>query len=126
MLRRRQLPRFDGAPRERADRDSVANVDNEPKRPEVDTMPGPVLLEFGTDWCGHCRRAQPLIAEALAQHPGVRRIKVMDGSGKPLGRSFGVQLWPTLVFLKDGREAARLVRPARSEEIQRALEAIGA
>lgn len=101
-------------------------MDHEPRRTEVDALPGPVLLEFGTSWCGHCRRAQPLIAEALAQHPGVRHIKVSDASGKPLGRSFGVTLWPTLVFLKDGREAARLVRPAQSEEIQHALEVIGA
>ena len=101
-------------------------MDHEPERTEVDALPGPVVLEFGTSWCGHCRRAQPLIAEALAQHPGVRHIKVSDSSGKPLGRSFEVKLWPTLVFLKDGREAARLVRPASSEEIQRALEAIGA
>ena len=101
-------------------------MDDEPKRNEVDALRGPVLLEFGTGWCGHCRRAQPLIAEALAQHSGVRHIKVTDASGKPLGRSFGVQLWPTLVFLKDGREAARLVRPSRTDEILRALEAIGA
>ena len=99
-------------------------MDDEPKRTEVDALPGPALLEFGTGWCGYCRRAQPLIAEALAQHPGVRHIKVTDASGKPLGRSFGVQLWPTLVFLKDGREAARLVRPTRTDEILRALEVI--
>jgi thioredoxin 1 len=80
-----------------------------------------VLLEFGTAWCGHCRRAQPFIAEALAAHPGVRHIKVADASGKRLGRSFGVKLWPTLVFLKDGKEAARLVRPASTDEIVRAL-----
>ena len=84
------------------------------------------MLEFGTAWCGHCRRAQPLIAEALAQHPGVRHIKVSDASGKPLGRSFGVRLWPTLVFLRDGTEAARLVRPSRTDEILNALEAIDA
>jgi thioredoxin 1 len=101
-------------------------VDEEPKRTEVDALPGPVLIEFGTDWCGHCRRAQPLIAEALAQHPGVRHIKVNDASGKPLGRSFMVQLWPTLVFLDDGTEAARLVRPSRTDEILRALEAVDA
>ena len=101
-------------------------MDEEPKRTEVDALPGPVLLEFGTDWCGYCRRAQPLIADALAQHPRVRHIKVNDASGKALGRSFMVQLWPTLVFLDDGTEAARLVRPSRTDEILRALEAIDA
>jgi len=96
----------------------------EPKRSEVDAIPGPVVLEFGTSWCGHCRRAQPLIAEALAVHPQAKHIKVADSSGKRLGRSYGVQLWPTLIFLKDGRETARLVRPASAAEIGKALEGI--
>ena len=96
----------------------------EPKRSEVDAIPGPVVLEFGTSWCGHCRRAQPLIAEALAAHPQAKHIKVADSSGKRLGRSYGVQLWPTLVFLKDGHESARLVRPGSADEIRKALEGI--
>jgi thioredoxin 1 len=100
------------------------NVSSEAQRGEIDAMPGPVLLEFGTAWCGYCRRAQPLIGEALAAHPGVRHIKIADASGKRLGRSFGVKLWPTLVFLKDGKEAARLVRPAGVAEIGDALEGI--
>lgn len=100
---------------------SDASPPREPTRDEIDASQGPVLLEFGTAWCGHCRRAQPFIAEALAAHPGVRHIKVADASGKRLGRSFGVKLWPTLVFLKDGKEAARLVRPANTDEIVRAL-----
>jgi thioredoxin 1 len=93
----------------------------EPKREELDALPGPTLLEFGSPWCGWCRRAQPLIAEALAGHPGVRHLKIADASGKRLGRSFGVKLWPTLVFLDEGAEVARLVRPAASAEIRQAL-----
>ncbi len=93
----------------------------EPSRDEVDALPGPTLLEFGSPGCGWCRRAQPLIAEALAEHPRVRHIKVADASGKRLGRSFGVKLWPTLVFLRDGRETAKLVRPDDSDKIKAAL-----
>ena len=99
-------------------------MSSEPEREEIDALPGPVLLEFGTEWCGYCRRAQPLVAEALAAHPGVRHIKVADASGKRLGRSFGVKLWPTLVFLKDGKEAVRIVRPADAGEIRAALAGI--
>lgn len=108
------------------DNRAMEQTTREPKRPDIDALAGPTLLEFGTSWCGHCRRAQPLIAEALAAHPEVRHIKVEDASGKRLGRSFGVKLWPTLVFLKDGKEIEKLVRPASVEEIARALEAIGA
>ena len=96
----------------------------EPKRDEVDALAGPTLLEFGSPWCGWCRRAQPLIAEAVAKHPRVRHIKIADASGKRLGRSFGVKLWPTLVFLREGKEAARLVRPRDEAVIRAALAGI--
>ena len=103
---------------------TVEYAEVEPKRAEVDAMQGATLLEFGSPWCGHCRRAQPLIAEALASHPDVRHIKVADASGKRLGRSFKVKLWPTLVFLKDGKESAKLVRPASAGEVEQALSQI--
>jgi thioredoxin 1 len=83
--------------------------------------PGPRCWNSGVPWCGHCRRAQPLIDEAFAGHAGVRHIKVADASQRRLGRSFAVKLWPTLVFLKDGREIARLVRPRDAEAIRKAL-----
>lgn len=83
----------------------------EPARTEIDALAGPTLLEFGSSWCGHCHAARPLIAAAFATHPGVRHVKVEDGSGRRLGRTFGVKLWPTLVFLNDGHEVTRVVRP---------------
>ena len=98
----------------------------EPTREEVDALGGATLLEFGTSWCGYCRAAQPRIAAALARHPGVRHIKVEDGSGLRLGRSYGVTLWPTLVFLHEGKEASRLVRPTDTQAIARALDEIDA
>jgi thioredoxin 1 len=96
----------------------------EPTRAEIDATPGPCLLEFGTPWCGFCRAAQPAIAVAMAAHPEVRHVRVEDGSGRVLGRSFAVKLWPTLIFLRDGRELARLVRPREPAPVQAALEAI--
>lgn len=96
----------------------------EPPRSEVEATLGPVLLEFGSAWCGFCRAAQPAIAEATAAHPNVRHLKVEDGSGRPLGRSFRVKLWPTLVFLRDGVEVSRVVRPRTVAEIAPALAAI--
>ena len=98
----------------------------EPRREEVDGLAGPALLEFGSPWCGYCRAAQPLLERALADHPGVRHIKVHDASGRRLGRSYRVKLWPTLVFLRDGAEVARLVRPSDARAIGDALERIDA
>ena len=66
-------------------------------------------------------RAAVLLAAALVDHPRIRHIKIADGIGPPLGRSFGVKLWPTLVFLTQGKETARLIRPDDSSEIRQAL-----
>ena len=99
-------------------------LETAPTRAEVDALQGATLLEFGSPTCEHCRRAQPLIAQALAAHPKVRHLKIADASGRRLGRSFGVKLWPTLVLLETGAEKARLVRPREAAEIARALDSI--
>ncbi|MGE0316106.1 MAG: thioredoxin family protein [Lautropia sp.] len=96
----------------------------EPTREAIDAARGALLLEFGSPGCGWCRRAQTPIADAMAAHPGVRHLKVEDGPGRPLGRSFRVKLWPTLVFLRDGVERQRLVRPDSRDEIAAALASV--
>jgi thioredoxin 1 len=66
---------------------------------------------------------QPQLAARLRQFPQVRHLKVEDGKGRPLGRSFRVKLWPTLVFRKDGETVLQVARPA-PEEVREGLEAI--
>src|SRR5690348_11114532 len=97
----------------------------EPTRAEVDRLPGPVVRNFGTDWCGYCRAVGRRLAALLGEFPGVRHIKVEDGKGRPLGRSFRVKLWPTLVFLRDGVVVQQVARP-NAAEIRAGLEAITA
>lgn len=93
----------------------------EPARADIDGMAGPVLIEFGSPTCGHCHAMWPALERALASHPGIDHYRIEDGRGRPLGRSFGVKLWPTLVFMRGGVEVARLVRPLDVEPISAAL-----
>ena len=90
----------------------------EPRREQVDTWPGVTVLEFGAGWCPICQVARPTIDRALAEIPGVRHVWVEDGPGRPLGRSFRIKLWPTLVALRDGVEIARAVRPRGDEDLR--------
>jgi thioredoxin 1 len=92
-----------------------------PSREDMDAASGPLLLEFGVDWCPHCQAAAPAVEEALAERPDVQHIKVEDGKGRRLGRSFGVKLWPTLIALKDGSEVARSVRPTAADQMRSLL-----
>ncbi len=103
---------------------STDYLNSAPSREWVDSQPGPLLLEFGTPWCGHCQAAQPLLEAALQASGALPHVKVEDGKGRRLGRSFQVKLWPTLIFLRDGVEHSRLVRPASREAIEQALREI--
>ena len=98
-----------------------------PERSAVDAWPGPLLLEFGAPWCGHCQAAQKPLGEALAGSTTRERLthlKIEDGPGRPLGRSFRVKLWPTLILMENGVERARLVRPTQRSEIDAFLRAL--
>jgi thioredoxin 1 len=95
----------------------------DPTRASVDAMTGPVVLEFGTTWCGHCQTLAPRLAKLLEEYPQVQHIQVEDGPGRPLGRSFRVKLWPTLVFLRDGQALAQMARPSAAQ-VREGLDAI--
>lgn len=96
-------------------------VSDQPSQADIDSLAGPTVLEFGTQWCGYCQGAQRAIEEAMSEYPDIRHIKVEDGKGRPLGRGYKVKLWPTLIFLKDGAEQARAVRPAQAEDVSEGL-----
>ncbi|MCE9603622.1 MAG: thioredoxin family protein [Planctomycetia bacterium] len=87
----------------------------EPTREALDGLGGSIVVEFGAEWCPHCQAVQPALKELLTAAPQVRHLKIEDGRGKPLGRSFAVKLWPTLIFLRDGEQVARVTRPSDLE-----------
>lgn len=96
-------------------------MNTELTRSQLDAMQGPLVVEFGAGWCPICRAARPLIDDVVAQHPDVQYFRIEDGRGKPLGRSFAVKLWPTLIFWNGGREVARLIRPTAASDLEDAL-----
>jgi thioredoxin 1 len=96
-----------------------------PSRSDLDALPGDVLVQFGVDWCSHCQAAEPVISEAMQGFPGLSHLRMEDGAGRPLGRSFRVKLWPTLVLLRDGQELDRLVRPTQAAQVLALLRALG-
>ena len=91
--------------------------DTAPALEEVSAKPGVVLLDFGTDWCGHCVAARSAVDDWVGKSTAIDHFRIEDGRGRALGRAFGVKLWPTLVLLRDGNEIARAVRPREARDL---------
>lgn len=101
-------------------------LDTEPARADVDARAEILLLEFGAPWCGHCQAAQPAIRTLVGEYPQLDHLRIEDGRGKPLGRSFRVKLWPTLVLMRGGEELARVVRPVSDADLAPLREVLAA
>ena len=95
-----------------------------PTREAVAAMPGNVVIEFGLEWCPHCQQAAGPVSKALAAAT-LQSLRLEDERARPLGRSFQVKLWPTLLFLRDGVEVARVVRPTSAAEVAAGLAQLG-
>tara|TARA_R110001583_G_scaffold22377_9_gene84049 strand:- start:10494 stop:10838 length:345 start_codon:yes stop_codon:yes gene_type:complete len=88
---------------------------------QISKIEGRFLLEFGAPWCGHCQAAFPAVQEVLNENPKMPHIKIYDGKGKKLGRTFTVKLWPTFILMQEGKEIARIVRPEHADELRKLI-----
>ena len=101
-------------------------LETEPTRADVDARTGILLLEFGAPWCGHCQAAQPAIRSLVDEYAQLEHLRIEDARGKPLGRSFRIKLWPTLVLMRGGEELARVVRPVSDADLAPLREVLAA
>ena len=52
-------------------------------RDELDQSRGQLLLDFGTDWCGHCMAARAAVDAFVEAHPELAHVRIEDGRGRP-------------------------------------------
>jgi thioredoxin len=72
---------------------------------EVIKSEKPVVVKFGTVWCGACQDLKP-VYESLAQKykDEMKFVDVDADSLRDLAGEYNIQGYPTIIFFKDGKK----------------------
>ena len=74
-----------------------------------ETAGGLIVVDFWATWCGPCRMQAPVLEEIEGAMPALKVCKVNVDEQPELAAQFGVSAIPTLVFMKNGKTARKVV-----------------
>lgn len=88
----------------------------------LQTTQTPVLLEFYTQNCPHCRRLEPILENAVETYGERLRFLRMDAQTNQTRPQHGLSGTPTLVLYKDGEEVVTKTGAMRDQQLRAFLD----
>jgi len=85
----------------------------------------PALVDFWAVWCGPCRVVAPIVEELAEEYAGRAVIGKMDvDQNKQIATELGIQAIPTLLLVKGGQIADRIVGVVDKNSLRARLDAL--
>ena len=82
------------------------------------------VIKFGADWCGPCKRLEPIIETLVNKNTDVDFQKVNVDTEAEITVQYGIRNIPVIVFLKDGNEVDRMVGLQSETAIQTKIDSL--
>lgn len=90
---------------------------------EVKNSQTPVLLDFWATWCGPCKMIASEVEKVAKKYDGKLKVGKINVDDEPLlCEKFGIEVIPTLIYLKGGEEVKRNSGYLTVEEIEKTFE----
>jgi thioredoxin 2 len=82
----------------------------------------PVLVDLWAPWCAPCRQVAPVLEQIARRYAGrVKVVKLNVDEAQRTSARLGVQSIPTLLLVRRGREADRVVGALPGPQLERWL-----
>lgn len=82
----------------------------------------PVVVDFYADWCGPCKRMEPILEKVSQDHSGkVKVVKMNSDENQLLASKLNVRGLPTLIVFRDGQEIDRRLGGQSEPELQKLM-----
>ncbi len=89
---------------------------------EVVKSEQPVLLDFSAEWCGPCKKLEPVVTELAKQYEGKLKVGHVDVEQSPnTAAQFGVMSVPTLIFFRNGAPAHQVIGAVSRQALEQAI-----
>lgn len=98
--------------------ENVLEVTSENFEKEVLKSEKTVLVDFYAEWCGPCKRLSPIVEEVAKEEEEVKFVKMNIDNCEDIAIEYQVMSIPTLVVMKNGKEANRSVGLIDKEQVK--------
>lgn len=89
---------------------------------EVISSATPVLVDFSAEWCGPCKKLEPIVADLAREYEGRLKVGHLDVECSPATAArFGVMSVPTLIFFKGGKAADQIIGSVSRQALEQTI-----
>ena len=99
----------------------VLHINKDNFHKEVINSDKPVLLDFFASWCGPCKMVGPILEEIAADRDDIVVAKINVDDNMELAKKYRVISIPTMMLMKNGEIAKKLVGFHERHEIEEIL-----
>ena len=97
---------------------SVTKITLQNYADEVSRSEKPVLIDFYADWCGPCKMTAPELEAFSQEYDDVKVCKINVDESADLAAMYGIMSIPTMILVKNGKEADRHVGGCEKADIR--------